>query len=80
MTRKFRPSIDVIKNKNKKVLSEGSKLMDRWKRGCEELYNKNRTIEANHITILFEFEQEPLPTFSEAEKTMKEIKMEKLAV
>ena len=48
--------------------------MHRWKRYCEELYNKNRTIETSHITSHFEFEQEPLPTFSEVEKAIKEIK------
>ena len=74
LTRKFRPRIDVLRNENKEVSSEGSKVMHRWKRYCEELYNKNRTIEASHITSHFEFEQEPLPTFSEVEKAIKEIK------
>ena len=48
--------------------------MGRWKRYCEELYNKNGTIETSHIRSLFEYEQEPLPTFSEVEKVMKEMK------
>ena len=48
--------------------------MDRWKRYGEELPNKNITIEKSHIRSLFEYEQEPLPTFSEFEKAMKEIK------
>ena len=56
LTRNFRPRIDVIKNENKEVLSEGSKVMDG----------------TSHITS--KFEQEPLPTFSEVEKAMKEIK------
>ena len=58
LTRNFRPRIDVIKNENKEVLSEGSKVMDG----------------TSYITSIFEFEQEPLPTFSEVEKAMKEIK------
>ena len=74
MTRKFRPRIDIIKDENKEILSEGSKVMDRWKRYCEELYNKNESIETSHITNPCEFEREPLPTFSEIEKAMKEIK------
>ena len=60
--------------KTKKYFSEGSNVMDRWKRYCKELYNKNGTIETSHITSLCEIEQEPLPTFSEVEITMKEIK------
>ena len=57
-----------------KILSEGSKVMDRLKRYCEELYNKNESIETSYITNPCEFEREPLPTFSEVEKAMKEMK------
>ena len=74
----FRPRIDVIKNGNKEVFSEGSKVMDRWKIYCEKLYTENRTIETSHITSHFECEQEPLPTISEVEKAIKEIKMGKV--
>ena len=51
--------------------------MDRWKRYCKQLYNKNATIETSHIRKIFEYEQELLPTFSEVEKSMKEIKSRK---
>ena len=70
----FRPRADIIKHENKEVLCKGSKVMDRWKRYCEDLYNKNGTIQTSHITSLCKFEQETLKTLSELEKATKEIK------
>ena len=52
--------------------------MDRRKRYCEELYNKNGTIETSHIRSFFDYEQEPLPTFSVGEDAVKEIKVGKV--
>ena len=74
MTRRFRPRIDVIKDESKEVLSKGSKVLDRWKRYCKLFEHKNGAIETSHTRRLFEFEQEPLRTFLEIEKAMKEIK------
>ena len=71
LTRKFRPRIDVIKNENKEVLSEGSKVMDRWKRYCEKLYNKNRTIETSHITAILNLNKSYYQHFQKLKKLLR---------
>ena len=75
LTKKFRPRIDVIKDENSKILSEGSEVKDRWKTYCKKLYMKRNNIPKNSfINQSISDNVEPPPSYSEIEKAIHVIK------
>ena len=78
LTRKFRPTVDAIKDENGKILNDGPDIRNRWKSFIEDLYRRNNNISSELPNASYEnVELEPSPLYSEIEKAIKEIKSKK---
>ena len=65
LTRKFRPTVDAIKDENGKILNDGPDIRNRWKSFCEDLYRRNNTISSELPNASYEnVELEPSPLYS----------------
>ena len=76
MTRRFNPTLEVVKDDSNNLLTGSSDVLNRWKKYCEKLYeNPNRDsecpIEVNSMI------HEPLPLFAERKKTLTRLKNNK---
>ncbi|XP_047492300.1 uncharacterized protein LOC125041405 [Penaeus chinensis] len=60
LTKKFKPTIDTIKDKNGNALCNGEDVKKRWKTYCEYLYKVNDNLLRNNI-VLDQSGEEPPP-------------------
>ena len=75
LSRRFQPSLKVIKDANERPLTETKDILERWKQYCENLYsstNPTRRDEVENPEAHDDFDLEPLR--SEVEKAVKEMR------
>ena len=75
LARKFRPTVDAIKDEEERILQDGPDMKNRWKLFCEDLYRRNDNISSELPNTSYEnVELEPCPLYSEIERAIKEVK------
>lgn len=78
LTRKFKPTIETVKDKDGVMLSDRSNVKERWKNYCEELFKKNVNINCIFNPTQDTSEQvEPPPLRSEIDKAIRDLKSSK---
>ena len=76
LTKKFKPTIDTIKDENGNALCNGDDVKERWKSYCEDLYKINDNLA--HDNVAFDqTEEEPPPLRSEIQKAINDLKNNK---
>eukprot|EP00795_Rhopilema_esculentum_P008169 gene8169-14099_t len=76
LTKKFKPTIDTIKDENGNALCNGDDVKERWKSYCEDLYKINDNLA--HDNFAFDqTEEEPPPLRSEIQKAINDLKNNK---
>ncbi|XP_071497497.1 uncharacterized protein [Diadema antillarum] len=78
-TKKFKPSLNVIKNKEGNTLTETTDVLDRWKEYCRELYEDEEVEEVGEENplnwkIKTSEDSRLTPLRSEVEEAMKALK------
>lgn len=77
LTRKFKPKIITIEDKDGKVIWEEQKILERWKQYCEELYSEKRD-QTNEVQMDdMQHEKEPDVLLSEIKEAIRDLKTNK---
>ena len=65
LTKEFRPSLKVIKDKNGQVLTENNQILGRWREYCSQMYSAPQNSEVSDVENEIEEELEPEPLLDE---------------
>ena len=76
LTKKFKPTIDTIKDENGNALCSGDDVKERWKSYCEDLYKINDNLAHNNFAFN-QTEEELPPLRSEIQKAINDLKNNK---
>ncbi|XP_042864337.1 uncharacterized protein LOC122248391 [Penaeus japonicus] len=77
LTKKFKPSVDTIKDEDDLILCDREEVKDRWKEYCTNLYKRNESIVTPVPYGQMSSEPEPPPLIDEIREAIKELKLGK---
>ena len=73
LTKEFKPSLKVIKDKNGQVLTENDQIFGRWREYCSQMYSVSQNSDVSEAEISAATDVEPEPLLDEVRWALKNI-------